>query len=67
MQRPVSAVPLWAATLRQVRSLVVPATTAALVAALHAARLLPADPVCRLALLVQASPCRFRHMRTGPH
>ena len=37
----------------QVRSLVVPAATAALVAVLHAAHLLPADPVCRLVLLVQ--------------
>ncbi|KAK9839222.1 hypothetical protein WJX81_002161 [Elliptochloris bilobata] len=38
-----------------VRSLVVPAATTALVAALHAARLLPADPVCCLALLVQGA------------
>ena len=39
----------------QVRSLVVPAATAALVAVLHAARLLPADPVCRLVLLLQVA------------
>lgn len=39
----------------QVRSLVVPAASAALVAVLHAARLLPADPVCRLVLLLQVA------------
>ena len=47
----------------QVRSLVVPAATAALVAVLHAARLLPADPVCRLVLLLQVGLCSPLRLR----